>query len=298
MHFTYADPPDLSELCQGDILARTPEIDSLLELVHPHFHKKNSNLYFMVLTQSCDLVPREGGRVKADYITISPVRSLDAVVGRQISSMQSPDVKAELPVLTMKAKNSLGEFLKRIYNNNESGYFYLDGAGTPLIGDCCAFLNLSIAIKAPEHYPKCLDAKILQLNDTFQAKLGWLVGQMYSRVGTRDWELPDLRVKVQATLENAAIWVPDASLKQLEDTYKTRAAEVETGSKTMTQEEIASALKKVPTKKAQILEQLTTVFSSAIGQLKPEENPEIFQALSRKIFKRLDGDAAFTRLTK
>lgn len=298
MHFTYAEQPDLSELCQGDILARTSEIDSLLELVHPHFHKKDSNLYFMVLTQSCDLVPREGGRIKADYITISPVRSLDSVVGRQISDMQSPDVRADLPVLTMKAKNSLGEFLKRIYNNNESGYFYLEGIGTPLVGDCCAFLNLSIAIKAPEHYQRCLAAKILQLNDTFQAKLGWLVGQMYSRVGTKDWEPPDLKLKVQATLENAAIWIPDASLKQLEATYRDRVAAGGAGPNTMTEEEIASALKKVPTKKAQILEQLTAAFTSAIGQLKDDENPEIFQALSKKIFKRLDGDAAFTRLTK
>lgn len=297
MHFTYADPPELTELCQGDILARTPEIDSLLELVHPHFHKKNSNLYFMVLTQSCDLVPRQGGRVKAEYITISPVRSLDSLVSRQISALQSPGVKADLPVLTMKTKNTLAEFLQRMFNNNESGYFYLDGAGTPLVGDCCAFLNLSIAIKASEHYQKCIDAKILQLNDTFQAKLGWLVGQMYSRVGTKDWESVPLKSKIQATLENAAIWIPDAGLKQLEDTYRARVAEGLVDG-TMTQEEIASAIKKVPTKKAQILEQLNTAFTSAIGQLKPEENPELFQALSRKVFKRLDGDAAFTRLTK
>ena len=30
--------------------------------------------------------------------------------------------------------------------------------------------------------------KKIELTDEFKAKLGWLVGNMYSRVGTADWE--------------------------------------------------------------------------------------------------------------
>ena len=51
-----------------------------------------------------------------------------------------------------------------------------------------AYLKVSIALKSQEHYDKCLAAKKLELSDEFKAKLGWLVGNMYSRVGTADWE--------------------------------------------------------------------------------------------------------------
>jgi len=36
-HFTYSEHPDNASLMQGDVLERTPEIDRLLEEVHPHF---------------------------------------------------------------------------------------------------------------------------------------------------------------------------------------------------------------------------------------------------------------------
>jgi len=53
--------------------------------------------------------------------------------------------------------------------------------------DLCAFLLLSIALRA-EHYGALLEAKIAQLDDIFAAKLGWLTGNLYSRVGTPDIE--------------------------------------------------------------------------------------------------------------
>ena len=56
--------------------------------------------------------------------------------------------------------------------------------------DYCAFLHLSIAVKAELHYDTLKAARVLQLTDSFQHKLGYLVGSMYSRVGTEDW-IPD-----------------------------------------------------------------------------------------------------------
>lgn len=178
MHFTYEDKFDPTQLCQGDVLRRTPEVDALLAQVHNHFFQKSNYLHFMVLTQTCDLVLRQGrGDRKARYIALAPVRSLESVLNREVKS-QALSVDGELPVLTDKGKSKLTEFLTRLYNNNEQNYFFLESAGTPLTTDCCASLDLSIAIRTGEHYATCLGAKILQLNDTFQAKLGWLVGQM------------------------------------------------------------------------------------------------------------------------
>jgi hypothetical protein len=100
MHFTYNHELSSGELCQGDVLKRTPELDELLKEVHPHFHRKADYKYFIVLTQSCDLVIRAGGRCKAPYITIAAVRPVSTILGRQIESLKTSAVKAELPVLT------------------------------------------------------------------------------------------------------------------------------------------------------------------------------------------------------
>jgi hypothetical protein len=296
MHFTYKDPFSAAELCQGDVLARTPEIDALLKLVHPHFYSKADNLFFMVLTQSCDLVLRgdSANECKAPYITIAPVRPIEYVLKRQIAALQSSGINADLPVLTDKAKTKLSEFLQRIYNNNEQGYFFLESSGTSLPSDCCAYLNLSIAIRASDHFKVCLAAKRLQLTDTFQAKLGWLVGQMYSRVGTQDWERKALSSKIQSTIQNSAIWIPEAGKKALEDAFKPlKVANVEAR---MTELQIKEVLGRVQTKKLQVLNlvsvALTNILSNTLNDdVKAGE-------ISKRIIRRLEGDAAFTSLTK
>src|SRR3954447_2573112 len=101
MHFTYErDKFCGTELMQGDVLRRTPALNGLLKEVHPHFYQHPKNLYFMVLTQSCDLVPRgRSNACKAPYIAITPVRTLDMVIERHIAQQSAAEVKAELPVL-------------------------------------------------------------------------------------------------------------------------------------------------------------------------------------------------------
>ena len=148
------------------------------------------------------------------------MRSLDLVLDRQLAQSSLAVVKAELPIVTARNKQRLSDFLHRLFNNNEPSYFYLDSRDTPLETDCVAFLNLSIAIEAELHFQTCLDAKFLQLNDTFQARLGWLVGQMYSRVGTPDWESKALSAKVRNTLKDAAIWVEDANARPLFEAFE------------------------------------------------------------------------------
>ncbi|WP_245257045.1 hypothetical protein [Nitrobacter sp. Nb-311A] len=141
---------------------------------------------------------------KAPYIVIAPVRALDAVVQKHLDELNSADVKAALPVVGNRAKSKLSEFMQRLLNNNESGYFYLDAEDTDLPEDSVAFLNLSIAIKTNHHLQTCIDAKVLQLTDTFQAKLGWLLGQKYSRVGTPDMDADKARKKIAAALQTVA----------------------------------------------------------------------------------------------
>ena len=288
MHVTYDSKVCATELMQGDVLARSRAVDELLKVVHPHYFQHQKNRYFMVLTQSCDLVQRTGGSCKSPYITLAPVRSLDLVVERHLAQMPMADVTAKFPVLGGKSKTKASEFLARLFNNNEPGYFFLDGEDTPLESDSVAFLNLSIAIKADLHFQTCLQAKFLQLDATFQAKLGWLVGQMYSRVGTLDWDPSVLKKKVSRVLQEAAIWVEDGKVASLEVAFEA-FAQANPGSP-MPQTEIARAIAKVPSKKQLVLKEAARVIEDTLG---PEQ-----AALAERLRKRLDGDVGIATLLK
>jgi hypothetical protein len=190
-------------------------------------------------------------------------------------------------VLSAKARNKTSDFLQRLFNNNETGYFYLDSVDTQLPADCAAFLNLSIAIKSDLHFATCVDAKILQLTDTFQAKLGWLVGQMFSRVGTPDWDPQILSRKIRAAVSDAAIWVDDTKIDAVEAAYRDIAGgDVD---RTMTAAEVTSVVAKVPTRKQMVLGQAGLV----IADFLKNDN-----AQAEKLVRRLENDSALTSLLK
>ena len=106
-------------------------------------------------------------------------------------------------------------------DNNKPGFFYLHtDAQVGITEPSCAFLHLAISFRA-QHYERCLGAKIAQLKEPFQAKLGWLLGSMYSRVGTTEWnsEKPDEKVGAAASkiLKQTVIPYDDVQLKEALD---------------------------------------------------------------------------------
>lgn len=264
-HFCYASPKEFeaNQLLQGDVLKRTPEIERLLGDVHPHFHRHNKNLFFMVLTQSCDLATRGNEPPNAVYVNVAPVRPIDVVIAREITAAQLGGVKGEIPLVTEKSRAKLTDFARRLLNNNVAQYFYLEGGGTPLGQDCCAFLRLSIPIKTDLHYGACLEAKILQLNDTFQAKLGSLIGQLYSRVGTKDWEPQAREAKVKEMLTGVAQWIQDDKVKHLRSEFAKKAtADAE---RVLSTAEIAEILKSAPSPKSVVTAQVIEIAASSLG---------------------------------
>lgn len=186
-HFTY-DANDTASLHQGDVIRRTEEIEEVLKDVHPHYFNSKDYKYFIVISQSCDLVLRDGGDCNANYITIAAVRPLSLAINRYIEKIQYNDIEKKLGFCDESKWFKVEQFVERLLNNNEAEYFYLHQEPLKSFPDnCCAFLRLSVPLKASFHYKKLLDAKILQLTEPFQHKLGFLVGNCYSRVGTEDW---------------------------------------------------------------------------------------------------------------
>lgn len=187
IHFTYKPEPDMETLCQGDVLEITEELSMVLKNVHPYF-LNGQYKFFMVLSQSCDLVRRNGKSCKTPYITLAAVRSYSDFLEKMFLKGKYAEKVDELLLMDEKNKDRAYQLVERVYNNTEPEYFFLyKEEALEFPESMVAYLKVSIALKSNEHYNKCLNAKKIELTDEFKAKLGWLVGNMYSRVGTADW---------------------------------------------------------------------------------------------------------------
>jgi hypothetical protein len=215
-HYVYKDP-DKTTLCQGDVLGKTEPLVAHLAQYHPYYSNHVDYKYFMVLTQSCDLVRRDGKPPTSPYIALAAVRPVEEALRREAAKSQTP-WQREVRVIGTKAQARLAMFLESLLDNNKEGYFYLhQDVGLGIAQNCCAFLQLSVALKA-EHYDLCLAAKIAELTEPFQAKLGYLVGHMYNRVGTAEWDdnCPDNPVRKAAAslLKMTFVVFDDAQIQE------------------------------------------------------------------------------------
>jgi hypothetical protein len=210
-----------TELLQGDLLRRSEALDKVLRSYHPHYFSRPENEYFLVLTQSCDMVKgREGSGCKAPYITICAVRALQVAFDRELSPHVTELVKG-IRYASTRARNKVDMFLQRLINNNEEAYFFLRAEpGRAIAKDYCAFLRLAVPIKSSEHYETCAAARVVSLDPQFQAKLGWLLGDLFSRVGTTDWEPKKLTAKVSGISKSAAFWIDEKQIPDFEAELK------------------------------------------------------------------------------
>lgn len=206
MDFVFDTAIDRSTLGQGDLVIRSDAVASALEQAHGYYASAPSYTHFIILTQSCDLVRRDGS-FNAPYITIAAVRPLDEYLKKQAASIVRRVDGAELSVLTKSGKQNIARLLERILHNTQKDIFFLPADGTDALNqDLCAFLHLSIAMRK-EHYEILLQDKIAQLSEVFRAKLGWMKGDIYSRVATPD---------VEERVKNASRYKKDFVTKYME----------------------------------------------------------------------------------
>jgi hypothetical protein len=111
-------------------------------------------------------------------------------------------------------------------------FSFVKNAHPALTEDYCVFLALSIALRV-EHYDTCLAAKIAQLKDVFQAKIGWLTSDMYGRVGTpdlSDWlDDPDTykRAFYEEVLYKKTVWLSRQQYARFREEMERRGCETE-----------------------------------------------------------------------
>lgn len=172
---------------QGDVIARTAEVVEKIRQAHQYYADAPHYSHFVVLTQSCDLVKRRD-QFNAPYITIAAAKpfknTIEDFFSTHLKKLDGTDFSFQSSALLGRAR----QLLERHINNTEPEYFFLPKSGHPnLSEDLVVFLRLTIALRK-DHYDTLAGAKIAELADVFQAKLGWLKGNIYSRVATPDIE--------------------------------------------------------------------------------------------------------------
>jgi hypothetical protein len=214
LHWTYKDLKELGkDLGQGDILIPNEALSYLFSSIHPHFCDSKYSA-FMILTQSCDLVQRKG-KCKTEYINLAVIRPLQDI----LPMFLEPLCGTETPgIYYQDRKNDANQFLERLFNQNEqsAGLFYLhpDNDNVGIAQPSVALLRVSIAVRAHEHYQILLESRKGGLSADFQSKLGWLLGNIYSRIGTRDWDKAGLDSLLKESLpDEVFVWADKVTYK-------------------------------------------------------------------------------------
>jgi len=191
------------------------------------------------------------------------------------------------------------QFIERLLNNNEPGLFYLHRElQTGLKEPRVALLRVSAALKSELHYKVCLSARIAQLRPQFQSKLGWLVGNIYSRVGTEDWiptaaSKEDFGEMVSELLNQyVGIWVEDGDMKKVSKAEKALKRE-HGGEYEMTKDELISTVERLQAERRarpqKAAERAAQVLCEVDPALRDNET-------ARKLRDRLKSDRAFRSL--
>src|SRR5208337_4010979 len=114
-HYVYREP-NKGTLCQGDILSKTRDILDHLSCYHPYYADHEDYKYFMVVTQSCDLVRRDGKQCTSPYITLAAVRPVQVVLMREAAKRQEKWQQVAR-VISSKERENLIRFLASLIDN-------------------------------------------------------------------------------------------------------------------------------------------------------------------------------------
>lgn len=185
-HWTYCQFEQDSDLIQGDLVRRSDALLAVLGEFHKFFCDPRYTA-FAVLTQSCDLVRRAGGVCKSEHINLAVVRELEMLLPRLLRESCGTGVEN---VFRREGRYYAQQILQKILNQNDQarGLFYLHpdadmGIATPSV----IMLRVSIALRQ-QHYDLLKESRCGRLAPQYANKLGWLSGNLYSRIATPDWE--------------------------------------------------------------------------------------------------------------
>lgn len=202
---------------QGDILKVDGKFRQLFCEFYPaiNHYEESQCKYAMVLSQTCDLVKNERRKPKIEHITLCLVRKFSDYLDRYINKTLKIAMFSENKILDKVDYNRLQSKIHKLLNNSDSKtHFYLPKY-PPFSEDMVAILTLPYPFRI-EHYDTLYQNKVLSLADTFQAKIGDMLSNLYGRVATPDLteknSMTDINNYIDSIMSNLRIkQVPDKS---------------------------------------------------------------------------------------
>lgn len=285
-HWTYEEAPPGADLVQGDILKVSDDLRTTFEEVHPHFCDcKYSG--FLVATQTCDLVRREGRPAKAAYINVAAIRPLDQVASKLIGVVTRPVGDT---CFRSSDKEKARQLFERLFDQNEQnlGLFFLhEDSDCGVDEHSVAFLRVTVALRR-DHYDKLVASRMGRLNAEFRAKLGWLLGNLYNRPATPDWtDSPGGRAKLQELIHNSVCeQVPGRGPRWIDDVIVKEALKKNLDPALLNEQQQNEL------RPRSAFDQAWDQINTQLSRVAPELDVEI----RRKLKNRLDNDGVFKRL--
>jgi hypothetical protein len=289
-HWTYADFREEDDLAQGDILWPTDELRAILKEVHPHFLDAKY-IAFLLTTQSCDIVRRKG-ECNSRYLNLAVIRGLEDVL-HDILSHECECVGQG--IYTQESKFKAKQLLNRVFNQNEQalGLFYLHQDGDAGIAVASvSLLRVSVTLRV-EHYDVLRRSRRGRLAPEFRGKLGWLVGNLYSRIGTKDWmETEELQSQLERLLDEALTDRDSKSPKWVKSSWIRAARENGVDLLQLPRDRFLAEIAryKPPTAKEATTQSVLNVIKEAL--------PELSEEQLNRFSKRLQNDQTFAQAVR
>jgi hypothetical protein len=221
---------------------------------------------------------------------MSAVRPLADAIRLELARQQTNYVLRLADAAPESSKNRLKQFLERLFNNNEPEYFYLhEDTSISLSVASCIYLRLAIPLSV-DHCHVFKAARVVSLNQTFQVKLGWLIGNIYSRVGTDDWvpkakTIDEWKELIDDVLSRNVSFVNDKKVEAVRKSHK------EDDLRRMTIEDIRSLITRSPERKRK--DEAIEIVLKELGQGNMLAEDEL-----RKIGRRLKNNSALSALLR
>lgn len=277
----YDDKIDSGNLYQGDIVESSGEVFGLVKNALRDLAKYDAESVraFMIITQSCDLVVRDNHRRNTTHVALAPVTTLKDAVCDMVVPMLYRRVGR---YVSEDDRNGYNTQLNRILNNSNDNCFFLFGdQANGLGGHSCARLRVHLPLAEPNACEVLLRHKRGQLSGVFRAKLGSMLGSIYSRVGTPDFESfgqagKEDRARVVSSLSGLIDWVKPDEFKCWSQGLTNDGDE----QKRQSEFEDARRMKKVPSKRDTLCAQI----EACIKEVRPDVlTPDIVGQLMQRI---------------
>jgi hypothetical protein len=209
---------DTESLYQGDIIF----IDDVIRenLIAYNKTKADTCDFTIILTQSCDLVKRSelGNKCKAQLLHLGFLSSFDEYFVDNLSKYcENGLFGGKISIIEQGKAQKLQNNLERLFNNNLSDLFFIpEDNGQGLSSHYVVDLRDQCLISF-NYYDNLLMNKRCELEEIYRAKLGYMVSQLFSRIGTKDWDKDELNSMLKSMINEKSIILPKEKIKLVKD---------------------------------------------------------------------------------